>query len=32
MEYIHSPKAGVGCLRYVASAGRVKAQDGYPSS
>jgi hypothetical protein len=32
MEYIHFPKAGVGCLRYVASGGRVKAQDSYLSS
>jgi hypothetical protein len=29
MTHIHSPKTGVCCLRYVASRGRVKAQDGY---
>src|SRR5215212_5085143 len=29
IEYIHSPKPGVCCLRYVASRGRVKAQDSY---
>jgi hypothetical protein len=29
LEHIHDPQTGVGCLRYVAGCGCVKAQDSY---